>query len=136
MIRKNLLYICGIIFLISSVSCTQKKKTTEAEAEFAGSSSCIECHENFYKLWSPSHHGKAMEPINLKYIQEENLPESEEFLLEGKIYSVTLQDSSMFMIEKDGEAIKKYKVAWALGGKNVSYYLTMLEKGKLQTNKF
>lgn len=131
--QKYLLYIFGTLFLISSIACTQQNKTPQAEAQFAGSSSCIECHENFYKLWSPSHHGKAMEPINSKYIEEENLPESEEFSLEGKIYSITFLDSSMFMIEKEGDAIRKYEVAWALGGKNVSYFLTMLEKGKLQT---
>ncbi|NQU54628.1 MAG: ammonia-forming cytochrome c nitrite reductase subunit c552 [Bacteroidetes bacterium] len=133
MAGRNLLYLLGIGLLLSSVSCTQRKSAPVEEAVFSGSASCIECHENFYKLWSPSHHGKAMEPINLKYIQDENLPESEEFSLEGKIYRVAFEDSSMFMIEKDGDATKKYEVVWALGGKNVSYFLTMLEKGKLQT---
>src|SRR5512138_991359 len=31
-------------------------------AEFTGSASCRECHERFYQLWAPSHHGLAMQP--------------------------------------------------------------------------
>jgi tetratricopeptide (TPR) repeat protein len=37
------------------------------------------------------------------------------------------------MIEKDGDKVKNFTVTWVLGGKNVFYFLTPLEKGKLQT---
>lgn len=131
--RKTFFYILSIGILISSISCKQRKKVIVSENEFVGSQSCIECHENFYKLWSPSHHGKAMEPIDLSYIQNENLPESEVFTLEGKTYQIEFQDSLMFMIEKDGVNEKRFDVVWALGGKNVSYFLTPMENGKLQT---
>ena len=30
---------------------------------FVGSASCRSCHESFYELWEPSHHGKAMQPF-------------------------------------------------------------------------
>lgn len=133
MVKRRFLYLIGIAILLSSVSCTQRKKVKVEEAEFSGSASCIECHENFYKLWSPSHHGKAMQPINAKFFEEEELPASEEFSLEGKTYNVAFEDSSMVMFEKNGNAIKRFEIAWALGGKNVFYFLTMLEKGKLQT---
>lgn len=133
MVARNLLYLFGIVLLIGFVSCTQHKKVQVEENEFVGSESCRECHENFYKLWSPSHHGKAMEPINLKYINGENLPESEVFSLEGKTYQIEFQDSLMFMIEKEGDESKRFEVVWALGGKNVSYFLTPMENGKLQT---
>lgn len=102
-------------------------------SEYTGSESCKECHQRFYDLWSPSHHGKAMEPIDSAYISSKKLPDSEVFLLEGKSYHVELGDSSMTMIEADGDQNKDYKVLWALGGKNVSYYLTDLGGGKLQT---
>jgi tetratricopeptide (TPR) repeat protein len=133
MMGRNLLYLLGIVILLSSVSCTQRKTVQVYENEFVGSESCRECHENFYKLWSPSHHGKAMEPINLQYIKGENLPESEVFSLEGKTYQINFQDSLMYMLEKGGDAENKFEVVWALGGKNVSYYLTPMENGKLQT---
>ena len=29
---------------------------------YSGSPSCRSCHEGFYRLWSTSHHGLAMQP--------------------------------------------------------------------------
>jgi tetratricopeptide (TPR) repeat protein len=103
------------------------------ENEYVGSGSCIECHEKFYELWSPSHHGKAMQPVNAEFMRNENLPGSEDFSLEGKTYRIAIGDTTMTMIEIDGDNSKNYEVVWALGGKNVYYFLTPLEKGKLQT---
>lgn len=133
MMGRNLLHFLGIILILSTVSCIKQKKAPAQDAVFSGSTSCIECHANFYKLWSPSHHGKAMMPINAKFFEEENLPSSEEFLLEGKTYNVVIEDTTMVMLEKDGNDVRQYKIVWSLGGKNVFYFLTMLEKGKLQT---
>ncbi len=121
------------IFIVVSISCTRKQSATNIENEYVGSGSCIECHEKFYDLWSPSHHGKAMQPVNAEFINNEKLPNSEDFSLEGKIYKVNIGDSTMTMVEKNGETIKNYDVVWVLGGKNVYYFLTPLEKGKLQT---
>lgn len=122
-----------VVLFVFSISCTKKQSLQSTENEYVGSGSCIECHEKFYELWSTSHHGKAMQPLNAAFINAENLPGSEEFALEGKIYSISLSDSTMIMIEKDGSNIKNYEVVWVLGGKNVYYFLTSLEKGKLQT---
>jgi hypothetical protein len=30
---------------------------------YTGSVSCRKCHEKFYQLWAPSHHGLAMQPL-------------------------------------------------------------------------
>ena len=114
------------------VSCSQRNRG-EGTGEFSGSESCIECHEKFYELWSPSHHGKAMEPINAAYMVSKHLPQSGEFSLEGKKYKIELGDSTMKMQEIDEQSTKDYPIVWALGGKNVSYFLTDLGNGKLQT---
>ncbi len=58
---------------------------------------------------------------------------SEDFLLEGKTYHVVFGDSTMTMKELDGTSEKEYSISWALGGKNVSYYLTEFGNGMLQT---
>jgi len=63
----------------------------------------------------------------------EQLGNSEVFSLEGKEYRIVLGDSTMTMIESDGTSEKEYPVVWALGGKNVSYYLTEFANGMLQT---
>ena len=128
---KWILMLC--ILVVFSVSCTKKQSSQSTENEYVGSGSCIECHEKFYELWSTSHHGKAMQPMNAGFIKTENLPVSEEFALEGKTYKITFGDSTMTMIEKDGENIVNYDVVWVLGGINVYYFLTPLGKGKLQT---
>ncbi|HVO83676.1 MAG TPA: hypothetical protein VMU60_04545, partial [Syntrophobacteria bacterium] len=38
---------------------------------YAGSRSCIECHEKFYKLWSTSRHGLAMQPYSAEFAARE-----------------------------------------------------------------
>ncbi len=125
-----LLFGAGLMF---AVSCTRKPTSQIVENEYVGSESCIQCHEKFYQLWSPSHHGKAMQPLNAEFIKNEKLPVSEEFAIEGKMYRIAIGDSTMTMIEKDGDKTKNFDVVWALGGKNVYYFLTLLDKGKLQT---
>ena len=121
------------VILSFTVSCSKKPDSQNTENEYVGSGSCIECHQKFYDLWSPSHHGKAMQPINAEFIKNENILNSEDFSLEGKIYNVTIGDSTITMIEKDGNKTTSFDVVWVLGGKNVFYFLTPLEKGKLQT---
>lgn len=125
--------IIWILFLIATVSCIQKKNSQEQAEEFSGSGSCIQCHERFYELWSTSHHGKAMQPVNASFLNLQQLPSSGEFTLEGKTYQISQTDSSLVMTETEAGVSKNYEITYALGGKNVFYFLTPMEKGKLQT---
>ncbi len=133
MVGKYFLYLMGSVMLLGSVSCTHRKSVPVGEGEFLGSKSCIQCHERFYQLWSPSHHGKAMQPIDTNFFEHENLSSSENFTLEGKTYNVVVGDSTMVMYEKDSTTVNEFDVVWALGGKNTFYFLTPMGKGKLQT---
>ena len=130
--NRNWVLILGVIVFFT-VSCTKRQNTQNMENEYVGSGSCIECHQKFYDLWSTSHHGKAMQPVNSEFVKTENLPESEIFSLEGKNYKITVGDSTITMIETNGVNTKNYEVVWVLGGKNVYYFITPFEKGKLQT---
>ncbi|NOY96653.1 MAG: ammonia-forming cytochrome c nitrite reductase subunit c552 [Chlorobi bacterium] len=121
-----------ILIIILSACNTRDSKNSQT-ASYSGSESCIECHERFYNLWSPSHHGKAMQATNKSFIKENALPESGDFALEGKKYEVILDDSTLVLLEKEGAETTRYDIDWALGGKNVYYFLTPMEKGKLQT---
>ena len=133
MLGRSLFWMLGIILMISSVSCTQRKNTTTADDNFSGSESCIQCHEKFYKLWKPSYHGQAMMPINAEFVAKHQLPNSQPIEVEGHQFNVEFQDSTMLMYERDGEKlIKTYNVLWAMGGHNVYCFLTPFEKGKLQ----
>ncbi len=134
MLGRNLLWVLGIILMISSVSCTQKKNTSMAENEYTGSKSCIQCHEKFYKLWSPSYHGQAMMPVNGEFITKHKLPNSKPINVEGHLFNIEFRNSTIMMFENDGDKIiKTYKVLWAMGGHNVYCFLTPFDKGKFQT---
>lgn len=123
----------GVFVVLSVFSCKPRGPKVVSENEFSGSESCRECHEKFYQLWSPSYHGKAMEEVNAAYIAENKLPENQPIEVEGKMYEIAVVDSLMVMYEKeDDKILNTYKVDWALGGHNVSCFLTPLDKGRLQ----
>ena len=130
---RNISIILLCTLFVTAWSCRNRYNKEAAEVKYSGSESCITCHEKFYKLWSPSHHGKAMQPVTFKMIKEDSLTTSENFSIEGKNYQVEVRDSSVFFIEKSADLTNRFRVDWALGGKNVFYFLIPLEKGKLQT---
>ncbi len=99
---------------------------------YAGSVSCKECHERFYKLWSPSHHGKAMQPVTSAFVDSE-VPSWDEWQSVEKVkFRVVKRDTSLIFKEDDNGTITEYKAIHALGGKNIYYFLTPFEKGRLQ----
>ncbi|MCG8689222.1 MAG: hypothetical protein MI892_30400, partial [Desulfobacterales bacterium] len=95
--------------------------STEATAEpntpgFAGTRSCRACHENFYKLWAPSHHGLAMQPYTDDYAQRE-LTEHEGQIPVGKYsYQAKVAPGEGYVLETGPEGTKQYKThlwVWA-----------------------
>ncbi|WP_031482034.1 HEAT repeat domain-containing protein [Maridesulfovibrio frigidus] len=99
---------------------------------YAGSESCIDCHERFYKLWAPSRHGRAMQPYTAAFadkLSSQLAPLS----IEGKSYQAFTSKETGHIIEKTGDEVKKYPIEHVLGGKYVYYFLTPMEKGRLQT---
>lgn len=128
--QKSKIFVVVAIFL-TTISCKQKPK--ETSDDFTGSESCIECHENFYKLWEHSYHAQAMMPVDADFIQRHQLPDSKPVEVEGHQFQIEFNDSTMIMHERDGEDfVATYDVIWAMGGHNVYTFLTPFEKGKLQ----
>ncbi len=104
---------------------------------YAGSRSCRECHERFYQLWSPSHHGKAMQPM-ADVIHGQELAQQQDAIKVGDSwFQVSIEGDKLFMLEKKQsqpeKVLKKYEAVWALGGRNIFYFLTPFEGGRLQT---
>lgn len=147
----NILFFSTIRLIIIGVlliGCDLPKEKKLAEDNFAlnaqtnddgyvGSRSCRECHERFYDLWSPSHHGKAMQPVEA-VIQNEGLVMPEASLkVADSWFEVELDGSELFMIEKESNSSQKdlnrYQARWALGGRNIYYFLTPFPGGRLQT---
>jgi len=89
----------------------------ETRSEYAGSRTCRECHERFYELWSPSHHGKAMQPIEDVLQNEELSPQKEAIGVGEKWYQVSIKNQKLFMHKREKldaeEALKTYEAIYS-----------------------
>jgi tetratricopeptide (TPR) repeat protein len=98
---------------------------------YAGSQSCRECHERFYQLWSTSMHGLAMQPYTPEFAAAKLTPQQNEVVIGKFKYRADIQEG--LVIETGPKGKKQYKIEHVLGGKNVYYFLTPFQKGRLQT---
>jgi hypothetical protein len=99
--------------------------------DYAGSTSCRECHESFYRKWEPSHHGKAMQPVTPQFVRDALSPPTGPISVGGKRYGVDFDRRQVVETAADGK-VARYDILHAMGGKNVFYFLTLLDKGRLQ----
>jgi Tfp pilus assembly protein PilF len=109
-----------------------KSEAAQQYPGYTGSSSCRPCHEKFYQLWAPSHHGLAMQPYTPKLGKEKLTPHVEDIEIRGLKYRFVMNNSGAVVTETGPGVDKAYPVLHAMGGKNVFYFLTELERGKLQ----
>ena len=98
----------------------------------AGSQSCRECHERFYQLWAPSHHGLAMQRFTSQLAREELSPQKEALVIGDAAYRFVPDEDGGTVEERSGTETSSYRIAYALGGKNVYYFLAPVERGRLQ----
>ena len=101
-------------------------------ARFVGSRSCRECHEHFYKLWAPSHHGKAMQPFTPEFAAADLLPQTNDITIGASRFRADFSGTNAWVYEIGPQGTNRYAMLHAMGGKNVFYFLTPLEKGRLQ----
>ena len=98
-------------------------------AGYAGSVSCRECHEKFYQLWSTSYHGLAMQPYTAEFAKKNLTPQAAEVKIGKFSYRADISGSTGWVRERGPGGEKKYRIEHALGGKNVYYFLTPMERG-------
>jgi len=136
--------LAAILVLVSALvaaGCSETGSTPSEEAAesrpeagpagFTGSRSCRECHERFYELWAPSHHGLAMQPFSAELGRK--LTGRDAAIVVGEHrYRPVVGDDGGWVIEEGPEGEKRYPIDLVLGGKNVYYFLTPLERGRLQ----
>ena len=101
--------------------------------EFSGSASCRQCHERFYKLWAPSHHGLAMQPYTAEFASANLTLQLTDIKIGRFEYRAEIEVNRGWVREIGPEGQKTYPMIHVLGGKNVYYFLTPYEKGRLQT---
>ncbi len=114
----------------AQASPTTPTTNSSATPAYAGSSSCRECHARFYELWAPSHHGLAMQPFT-RELSRARLKEPRTNIIVGNTrYQPDLSNGTV--VERGPAGEKRYPIAHTMGGKNVFYFLTPLERGRLQ----
>jgi hypothetical protein len=99
---------------------------------YSGTQACRECHENFYQLWAPSHHGLAMQPFTAELFETKLVPHSEDLAIGNSRYRVEFDGKKAWVEEVTGKDTRKYPLVYAMGGKNVYYFLTTMDRGRLQ----
>ncbi len=107
-------------------------KTEQDSAMYVGSASCRECHERFYQLWAPSHHGLAMQGVDSSFVVSELKFDSASAEIQGHIFTAIVRNDSLILLEKKDDLVKEYPAIHALGGKYIYYFLTPFTKGRLQ----
>ncbi|MEW6351144.1 MAG: tetratricopeptide repeat protein [Thermodesulfobacteriota bacterium] len=100
---------------------------------YTGSVSCRRCHEKFYQLWAPSHHGLAMQPFTAELARGRLIPHTEDIVIGDYRYRADIAGDIGLITEQGPEGEKKYRIDHAMGGKNVYYFLTSIDRGRLQT---
>jgi len=114
----------------------REQKESEAEPVtrgYTGSVSCRECHERFYELWVPSHHGLAMQPYTQELARTRLTPQEADIAIKGFRYRAEIGEGHGWVKESGPDGEQRYPMVHAMGGKNVYYFLTPMEKGRLQT---
>jgi len=104
---------------------------THAGHGYAGSKSCMECHEKFYGLWSTSRHGLAMQPYTHEFAKKNLTVQAGEIRIGESAFRADI--AAGWIEEKGAAGEKKHRIEHVLGGKNVYYFLTPFPRGRLQT---
>jgi Flp pilus assembly protein TadD len=116
------------ILLLAALSCNLFIGCGGRSREYAGSASCRDCHERFHELWSTSHHGNALQPWSAK-LAAALPPQDEPIEVEGRFYQAYVTADRGWVADDKGV---EYDIAYAIGGKNLYNFLTLLEDGRLQ----
>jgi tetratricopeptide (TPR) repeat protein len=111
---------------------THPSSHTENTPRFVGSKSCRDCHEDFYKLWATSFHGLAMQPYTPAFGRKDLVPQTGWITIGKTRYQMEIDDRGGRVRQHGPDGEKTYPIEHVMGGKNVYYFLTRLERGRLQ----
>ena len=132
--KVSLKYPVLIIFLISVVFLFKhcvSKQSTDQQATFAGSQTCLECHEVEYHLWENSDHDNAMDTANaLTVLGDFNNAEFERNGFTSRFY---IKDGKYYVhTQGPGGEPGDFQIAYTFGVRPLQQYLIPFEKGRYQ----
>jgi Tfp pilus assembly protein PilF len=132
-IARKITFAAALLIILMATARLAFAQAPASSGGFAGSRSCMECHERFYKLWSTSFHGLAMQPYSRDLAAAKLSPQQSDIAVGKYRYRADLSGQEGWMHETGPQGRKRYKIAHVLGGKNVYYFLTPMAQGRLQT---
>jgi tetratricopeptide (TPR) repeat protein len=112
-----------------------KSVARQGEADdkpFAGSKTCRDCHAEFYKLWAVSWHGLAMQPYTPAFAGAHLTPHKGDVAVGKRKYRAEIGGRAGSVRETGPDGERRFPITHVMGGKNVYYFLTPLERGRLQ----
>jgi tetratricopeptide (TPR) repeat protein len=131
MIAPLLVMATGALLLVSRRARQDHPPPSQAApARYSGSARCRDCHEKFYRLWSTSHHGLAMQPFTAALAREQLTVQKQDIVVGDHGYRAEIGAGQVRETTATGEVNRP--IAHAIGGKNVYYFLTPYERGRLQ----
>ncbi len=99
----------------------------------AGSAGCRDCHAESHDPWAQSRHGLAMQPYSPAFAAKNLRPQKDAMMIGRHRYRAQIESDCGWVLEEGPEGTRKLPIAHVLGGKNVYYFLTPWERGRLQT---
>jgi len=126
--------LAAVVFLPHRGASPPSAPATAAEppAPLAGSQSCRSCHAVFFQKWSTSFHGLAMQPHTGDFARDRLTPQERPLAVGGRSYRALIGTGADHVEETGPQGRKTYSIVQVLGGKNVCYFLTPLDRGLLQ----
>ena len=103
-----------------------------ASPAYAGSKTCRDCHEHFHELWASSRHGLAMQPYTPELAGKELRSQAGDVVIGNRAFHAQIDGKTGRVTERSPDGEKTYPIAHVMGGKNVYYFLSPLERGRLQ----
>ena len=141
---NRILFMVGVtlIVLTGMLVCTSldtrlvvhAEKTSVKASGDSDAMSCRKCHPTFYTSWSKSFHGLSIQPYTHDLASNRLTPPAKDIRIGNNRYTADLRGSEGYIVEKGNWPWEttKYRIENILGGKNVFYFLTLIEKKRLQ----
>jgi tetratricopeptide (TPR) repeat protein len=132
LVAAVLLVGCGKQVASTTATAELPTPAKAAPAALAGSQSCRVCHAEFYKLWAGSWHGLAMQPYSSAFAKARLTSQQDDVTIGKQKYHAEVGEEGGCVREIGPDGERKYPIAHVMGGKNVYYFLTPLDRGRLQ----
>ena len=121
-----------ILCLIACLKPAGANPPSAADNAFVGSDSCRSCHADFFAKWSTSFHRRTLLTVEDAQGELARLERREPLRVGSTNYQFKRDAATVRVVATAGDNARSYRVSHAFGGRDVWYFLTPVERGRLQ----